>query len=190
MFGYDPTESLNFKLVPNTNLYYVPNEEVDLEAFLQEPPPRAPLPLTLTSHWLAIDGIQPAIPENPTLPDKTVLGEPIGAAVQAGAAVRRDAQEDAEVRSNIRHVLSREMQLYFDTILADLHSGNSVKIAAALEAVKGDSGVQQLLPYFIQHVADSVPKHLRSLDRLMILMRLCKAVLANSNLFVEPYVQW
>lgn len=31
---------------------------------IEAPLPKAPLDVSVTSHWLAIEGVQPAIPEN------------------------------------------------------------------------------------------------------------------------------
>jgi transcription initiation factor TFIID subunit 6 len=50
-------------------LYHIPDEEVDFSTFLKQP-----LPAGLAgsagakwkAHWLAVEGVQPAIPENPT----------------------------------------------------------------------------------------------------------------------------
>jgi transcription initiation factor TFIID subunit 6 len=194
MYGYDPTESLNYRLVPNSTLFYVPAEEIDLETFLQEPLPKAPQPMTLTSHWLAIEGVQPAIPENPTVPDRNVLGEPLVVPGSqpvppgAAAAALKASTEDIEVKGPVRHVLSRELQLYYDMIISDLNGGDLHKVEAALLSVEQDAGIQNLLPYFIQFVADGVPRNLRSLDRLLILMRLLRSLLINKALFVEPYL--
>lgn len=32
---------------------------------IEAPLPKAPLDTTVVAHWLAIEGVQPAIPENP-----------------------------------------------------------------------------------------------------------------------------
>lgn len=32
---------------------------------LSAAPPKLPLEVTLRAHWLAVDGVQPTIPENP-----------------------------------------------------------------------------------------------------------------------------
>lgn len=32
---------------------------------IEAPLPKAPLDTAIVAHWLAIDGVQPAIPENP-----------------------------------------------------------------------------------------------------------------------------
>jgi hypothetical protein len=41
------------------------DEELDFDKVLNMPLPKLPLEVNLTGHWLAIDGVQPAIPENP-----------------------------------------------------------------------------------------------------------------------------
>lgn len=194
MYGYDPTEPLNYRLVPNSTLFYVPVEEIDLETFLQEPLPKAPQPMTLTSHWLAIEGVQPLIPENPTIPDRNLLGESLNipssqpVAPNAAASALKASTEDIEIKGPVKHVLSRELQLYYDTIIADLNGGDLHKVEAALLSVEQDAGIQNLLPYFVQFVADTVPRNLRNLDRLLIMMRLLRSILINKHLFVEPYL--
>ena len=147
--------------------------------------------MTLTSHWLAIEGIQPAIPENPTIIDKNIHGDtskPDDLTSLMASSTRKEAAEDAEIKSNIKHVLSRELQLYYDAIIADLNGDDLKKVESALKAVESDAGIQQLLPYFIQYIAEVVPKNLRALGKLEILMRLCRALLGNKHLFLEPYV--
>jgi transcription initiation factor TFIID subunit 6 len=67
-------------------LFYATEEEIDLEKMLNEPLPEIPHDIKLTGelvevvlinkmsfltmdvqgHWLAIEGVQPAIPENPS----------------------------------------------------------------------------------------------------------------------------
>lgn len=194
MYGYDPTESLNYRSIPGMNIFYIPAEEIDLETFLQEPLPKAPQPMTLTSHWLAIEGVQPSIPENPTIPDRNLLGEPLvllgsqAVLPNAAATALKGPTEDIDIKGPVKHVLSRELQLYYDTVIADLNGGDLHKVEAALLSIEQDAGIQNLLPYFIQFVADSVPKNLRNLDRLLIMMRLLRSILINKHLFVEPYL--
>jgi transcription initiation factor TFIID subunit 6 len=171
-------------MVPNTNIFYVPREEVDLETFIQQPLPKAPQPLTLTSHWLAIEGIQPMIPENPNLQEPALVEKETG-----GPTGRKELLEDAEVRPLVKHVISKELQTYYDTVISDLMAPDTDRIKAALYSVATDSGLQQLLPYFIQFVAEMIPKNLRSLPQLQIYIGLVSSLLANEHVFVEPYVR-
>lgn len=181
IYGYDPSEALVFRQVPNSAIFYVPREEVDLEAFVQQPLPKAPPPMTLTSHWLAVDGVQPQIPENPNLAEATV---------EAAATVPSTGpKEEAEVRPLVKHVLSKELQAYYDAVVGDLASGDGDKIKAALHSAAHDSGIQQLVPYFVQFVAETIPKNLRNLPSLHICISLLNALLTNEHIFIEPYVQ-
>lgn len=126
LYGFEPTEPLAFRSIPNTGLFYVPNEELEIEAILQEPIPKAPQPMCLTSHWLAIEGVQPQIPQNPAIVDKNAIGEPIkDAPVASTAASKKDIQEDAEIKPLVKHVLSKELQLYYDTLISDLLEGSN-----------------------------------------------------------------
>ena len=50
-------------------------KEVDLAELTSTPIPRLPLAPTLRAHWLAIDGVQPAIPENPPAQNKDQVRE-------------------------------------------------------------------------------------------------------------------
>lgn len=125
------------------------------------------------------------IPENPNLQDPALERE-VSAA--AAGAPRRDNAEDAEIKPLVKHILSKELQAYYDTVIADVMCGDPDRIKAALFSVATDSGLQQLLPYFIQFVAEAIPKNLRHLPQLQIFIGLLGSLLANEHLFVEPYV--
>lgn len=101
---------------------------------------------------------------------------------------REGLQEDAEVKPLVKHILSKEMQSYYDTIIADLLSSDSAKVKAALYSLSSDSGLQQLLPYFVQFVAEMVPKNLKNLPILQTLTGMIAHLITNEHLFIEPYV--
>jgi len=187
MFGYQPTDPLNFRLVPNTSIFYSPVEEIDLEKELHEAPPKAPQPITITSHWLVLDGVQPAIPENPT-PAEKLRNQPEPESTAFTPTLRKELQDEAEIKPLAKHILTKELQIYHDNIISDLLSNDPIKIEAALKSLSSDAGIQQLLPYMIQFVAEMIPKNMRDLSKLSIFMRLYASLLQNQHLFVEPYV--
>lgn len=189
LYGYDPMEQLVFRAVPNSDIFYVPGEEVNLTDVLQEPLPRAPLPPALTCHALAIEGIQPAIPENPVIhTDKVDTTQPTQ--LTTTKTTRRDLTEEAEVKPLVKHVLSKELALFYDTLVNDLMSLETKPeaSAAALLSLEQDAGLQQLLPYLLQFVAEGVVRHLRSSTTLLLLMRSVTALIKNPYLFIEPYL--
>ena len=52
----------------STTLYHVPDDEIDFATFLKEPLSPALANSAGTkwkAHWLAVEGVQPAVPENP-----------------------------------------------------------------------------------------------------------------------------
>ncbi|KAG5461803.1 MAG: hypothetical protein BJ554DRAFT_5950 [Olpidium bornovanus] len=49
------------------DLFYLEDEELDFDAILSAPLPAIPLDVTWTAHWLAVEGVQPAIPQNPAI---------------------------------------------------------------------------------------------------------------------------
>lgn len=46
-------------------LHFVEEKEIDLSEVLSAPPPKIPLDVSVRAHWLSVDGVQPAVPENP-----------------------------------------------------------------------------------------------------------------------------
>ena len=72
LYGFTPNNFLPFRFASGggREVYFQDEPEVDLEDLLSQPLPKIPCPITLKSHWLAIDGTQPNIPENPPPIDK------------------------------------------------------------------------------------------------------------------------
>lgn len=128
------------------------------------------------------------IPENPNLQEPGILGGDKDASSLTGPTARKDLIEDSEIKPLVKHILSKELQAYYDTVIGDLMSPNPDRIKAALYSVATDSGLQQLLPYFVQFVAEMVPKNMRSLPQLQIFIGLISSLLANEHIFIEPYV--
>jgi hypothetical protein len=75
LYGYTCGEPPKFrKTTLNSNdIYFDDDEEVDFDAVLNKPLPKIPLDVTFTAHWLAIEGVQPAIPQNPTPSGKFLI---------------------------------------------------------------------------------------------------------------------
>mmetsp|Transcript_12024 Transcript_12024/g.17888 ORF Transcript_12024/g.17888 Transcript_12024/m.17888 type:complete len:587 (+) Transcript_12024:110-1870(+) len=58
--------TLGFGKVKGQNLYYIKDEEIDIKSALKVNfPSKIPIGPTVSSHWLAIEGEQPQIPQNP-----------------------------------------------------------------------------------------------------------------------------
>ena len=183
-----------FRSVPTPSgapLYVMEDEEINFDNILEHGP-RVGVGRGVGwhAHWLAIEGIQPPIPENPV-----PLARKMGSTTATDDASLTDAGEAAAELGNtavkplVKHVLSRELQLYYERLTSSilspptdakkesdvslpqdivplsqytsLSSGNLVR-DAALASLRGDAGIHQLVPYLIQWVGSNVIHALRA----------------------------
>ncbi|CDH10096.1 probable TAF6-TFIID and SAGA subunit [Zygosaccharomyces bailii ISA1307] len=190
------------------------------DKLINEPLPQVPRVPTFTTHWLAVEGVQPAIIQNPNLKDIRLSHPPIvrGAIVTAlndnsmqtstpsAAAVSLGEEKDVqrmstvkpnqniEVKPLVKHVLSKELQIYFNKVVSALTSkeqddptSQHMK-AAALTSLKTDSGLHQLVPYFIQFIAEQITHNLSDLDLLTTILEIIYSLLSNKSIFLDPYI--
>ncbi|KAF2455464.1 hypothetical protein BDY21DRAFT_66214 [Lineolata rhizophorae] len=193
LYGYESTRPLRFgeaSLGPGQPLFYVEDEEVDFEKLINAPLPKVPREISVTAHWLAVEGVQPSIPQNPTTADarqQELLPKGPGANTNLAALAGHDT---VSVKPLVKHVLSKELTLYFDRIIgAILHDTSEENRLAALASLRTDPGIHQLVPYFTQFVAEKVTHNLKDLFVLTQMMHLISALLDNPSLYLEPYVQ-
>lgn len=86
-------------------------------------------------------------------------------------------------------MLSKELQLYFSSVCgAILDEYNEEYRVAALASIRTDPGLHQLVPYFVNFVAEKVTHSLKDLFVLTQTMQLISALLENKHLYVDPYV--
>ena len=141
------------------------------------------------AHWLAVEGVQPSIPQNPTTADsRNQELIPKGPGANSSLAAM-SGNDNVTVKPLVKHVLSKELQLYFEKICSALldESNNEYQVAA-LASIRSDPGLHQLVPYFVQFIAEKVTHNLKSLFILAQMMQLTTAMLENKNLYVDPYV--
>ncbi len=105
------------------------------------------------------------------------------------------SEGDVEVKQTVKHVLSKEQQLYYkkitDAVLAvkqGASSDHEELLHAALTSLSTDPGIHQLLPYFTKFIATNVTNNLRQLRLLRALMQMIEAMLKSSYLHLEPYL--
>ncbi|KAK3809537.1 MAG: transcription initiation factor TFIID subunit 6 [Benniella sp.] len=219
LYGFSTADPTRFRRTTagtgatgTTEIFFVEDEELDFETILSAPLPKVPLDVTYTAHWLAIEGVQPAIPQNPTPSDaKTDLlhkrikldpttqpvipgikpasssGNNAGAGNTANGS-NSNSSDGAEIKPLVKHVLSKELQMYYERITSAVLSQDEVLRATGISSLQNDPGLHQLLPYFVQLVAEKVTQNTRNLPVLVAMMSMVRALLENSNLFIEPYL--
>ncbi|UKZ72705.1 hypothetical protein TrVFT333_000339 [Trichoderma virens FT-333] len=195
LYGYDSTRPLRYgeaSLGPGQPLFYIEDEEVDFEKLINAPLPRVPRDMNFTAHWLAIEGVQPSIPQNPTsaeLRPQDLLPKGPGANPALSALAGNDA---ASGQPSVKHIVSKELILYFDKIQAAILDDNPdeevIRLRqAALGSVRDDPGLHQLVPYFINFIMDRVTHQLDDTFTLKQMMELTNALIENKSLFLDPY---
>ncbi|KAM0273255.1 hypothetical protein ACHAQH_008352 [Verticillium albo-atrum] len=195
LYGYESTRPLRYgeaSLGPGQPLYYLEDEEVDFEKLINAPLPKVPRDMSFTAHWLAIEGVQPSIPQNPTTAEsrsQELLPKGPGANPAMAALAGND---NISLRPTVKHIISKELVLYFEKVqnalLDDNPDDEVVRLRhAALASVRTDPGLHQLIPYFVNFVANQVTHRLDDVFTLRRVMELTEALIENTNLFLDPY---
>jgi len=141
-----------------------------------------------SAHWLAVEGVQPSIPQNPTTAEsRSQELVPKGPGANPSASAMNG--DNVTVKPLVKHILSKELLLYFEKICDALVDEASDEYRlAALASIRTDPGLHQLVPYFVQFLAEKVTHNLRNLFVLTQMMHFTMAMLENSSLYVDPYV--
>jgi transcription initiation factor TFIID subunit 6 len=169
------------------------DKKVNLQDYLKsEMDLRPPHEVGLTMHWLAVDGIQPDIPQNP---DQET---------SASTANRVEQDEDpngagsgssgVHVTQLLPRLLSEELQLYFTRITTAVERGGTNPTTrqqqdASLAGVSRDSGLQELVPFLVRYVAESLNKNLGNPEHCRTLVRMARSLLVNPHLHLELHVR-
>ncbi|URE18076.1 transcription initiation factor TFIID subunit [Musa troglodytarum] len=184
IYGFASGDPLRFKrAVGHKDLFYIDDRDVDFKEVIDAPLPKAPLDTAVVAHWLAIEGVQPAIPENTQVE-----------AIVAPSENKKseNSKEDGllvDLKLPVKHVLSRELQLYFDKITElTVTRPESILFKEALVSLAADSGIHPLVPYFSYFIADEVARSLNDLPILFALMRVVRSLLQNPHIHIEPYL--
>ncbi|KAM0681601.1 histone H4-like TAF Taf6 [Glugoides intestinalis] len=173
LFGYDSNDTLIFRGLPS-GIYYVPDEEIDLEEYLERQLPKIPLRPYVQSHWLAIEGVQPPIQQNPLLIEKP--------------EIKHDSlsiyQEELELKQQNKHLLTKELSLYFEKILQTIETAPETAISCLLN----ETGIQQLVPYFLHHFKIEIRKDVTNERSTIVILEMYGSLLKNKYIFVDPYL--
>jgi transcription initiation factor TFIID subunit 6 len=199
LYGYNSRDPLRFAKVQATrDLFYVEDRELEIETIINECRlPSAPRQVTFKCHWLAIEGVQPDIPQNPPKPASkpgvqddgdASTGENAGQGTQSSLTRMTD---EAEVKPAVRHVLTKEQQVFFEKICSAVLGADVNGFHAAINSLRTDKGLHQLMPYFCKFITEKVSDCTQkfNLKVLVAMMKMVEALLMNSEVHVDHYVR-
>ncbi|KAJ3305219.1 hypothetical protein HDV03_001817 [Kappamyces sp. JEL0829] len=182
LYGYSIHDhSFKSTTFANQPLYYLDDAEIDLEELVNTALPPVPLEVTFTAHWLAIEGVQPRIVQNPTTSSEktqTLLDK------QGSFPSSKQAADTPLVKQ----VLTQQLQVYFDKITKAICSKEPLIQGTAQESLKADPGIQALLPYFVVFVVDTTTTSLKDGHTISSMLLMIESLVDNPHLFLDPYL--
>lgn len=97
--------------------------------------------------------------------------------------------QNVAVKPLVKHILSKELQQYFERVCnAFLDESSDEYRISAFSSLREDPGLHQLVPYFVQFIAEKVTHSLKDIFVLTQVMHMAEALIQNKSLYVDPYV--
>lgn len=207
LYGFQATEHIPFRFASGggRDLHFTEDRELDLAELVAAAVPKIPVSPAIRAHWLAIDGVQPSIPENPPPQSKDQLvADSVDPAAKLKGENARDNKlgmvlgqlakmktvETVNVKQLASHELSVEQQLYYKEITEACVGSDEARRAEALQSLACDPGLHQMLPRLCTFIAEGVRVNVvqHNLAILIYLMRMVKSLLENQTLYLEKYL--
>nr|CDS29763.1 transcription initiation factor tfiid subunit 6 [Hymenolepis microstoma] len=178
----------NVRTVPGTpckTLLIKKDEEVDVQSLLRRQINPVIYDVSLSAHWLAIEGVQPACPQNPSpaflSKMQMIAGTQTHKSIPPGqisgtllAKTESDSQANGDDKSRVDertrnavfldalHIdrypseISLEMMGFFRELTEGIVGANESRRKDALENALVDTGIQPLVPHLIAFITEGV----------------------------------
>ncbi|EFO25376.1 hypothetical protein LOAG_03111 [Loa loa] len=198
LFGFTVKEGLPFRFAGSMgrDLFVTDDRDVEITPVVNAPAAKLPLETNIKSHWLVIDGVQPAVPENPApvvQKETPVVVAIEKATVDTGLSILSKAHrglqqtEQVQIKTTSTHALSVEQQVFFKEITEAIMGSDDTRRTEALYSLQTDAGLQQLLPRFSVAIVEGVRCNIvqHNLAILIYLMRMIQSLANNPALSLE-----
>ncbi|CAF1446762.1 unnamed protein product [Adineta ricciae] len=167
----------------------IDDHEIHLDQVIAAPMPKLPLDVSIRTHWLAIEGKQPTINENPEIISKvdqtTDSLDPMKSLTK-----KRYNLDASKIKTSNPHELSLEQQIYYKEITEACVGSEEQKRQEAIASLSSETGLHQILPRIVLFISEGVKVNLMqyNLAILIYLMRMTSALLDNKSLYCEKYL--
>lgn len=206
LFGYNDPVNLPFRFAAGggRELFYLEPKEMEITEMVNEGTlAKIPLGVSLKAHWLCIDGIQPAIPDNPppldidrqradsTNPSRSLKLNQNGSTHNKFISLQpKQRVEVVKVKQFATAELSVEQQYYYKEITEACVGSDEARRSEALQSLTYDSGLHQMLPRLCTFISEGVKVNVvqNNLALLIYLMRMVRSLLDNTSLYLEKYL--
>ena len=189
VYGFQSDDVTPFRMTSGVGreVFYKDEPEIDISKILNSSLPKAPHDISLRAHWLAIEGVQPKIPENPV------------AHTKEEKELSEDYPQDRSPRVESSYEvfespalmdLPAELQLYYREISEACIGTNRARRDEALNSLGSDPGLLPLMPRFSVFIAEGVKLKLseNKVHTLLYLIKMLRALLDNPSLALDKYL--
>lgn len=125
LYGYSFRDPIRFlRAAGHKELFFREDKELDFAEIVGSPLPPCPRESSFHLHWLAVNGVQPSIPQNPVVitgenakPEDVATVQPTTTTVQPTSVTTTTPEAGkVTIKPSVKHTLSRELQLYFEKV--------------------------------------------------------------------------
>lgn len=187
--GESPFRTVTAPGLGHREVQCIDDHELQLDQVISGPLPKIPLDVSIRAHWLAIEGKQPTINENPEIiPKADVNGDALDP--MKSQTKKRYNLESSKIKTSNPHELSLEQQIYYKEITEACVGSDEKKRSEAIASLTSETGLHQIVPRLVLFISEGVKINLVqcNLAILIYLMRMTNALLENKSVYCEKYL--